>query len=121
MNPITKKVYGRFDDGLIDVRANAIELVSVHAADTCDFGGFTVRVWGSLDDEDRGGFIVDVYPTGHNGGFIPFVQENDLGFEFHIAGDSEGSTLLEALYQALAAVRRDPRKRVGSVAREVAK
>lgn len=60
----------------------------------------TAELFESIDDEDRGGVVIRIkLPQTESGDYIPYARLIPDGIEIHMAGDSEGHALVEALRQ----------------------
>lgn len=56
----------------------------------------SVTLYESLDDEDRGGIVLEIESAGE-AGFQPTVVQTENGVQLHMAGDGEAKALLTAL------------------------
>jgi len=57
-----------------------------------------VAVYSSLDDEDRGGFILALRAENNEGqSFLPHCVRTPDGCELHLAGDAEARAFVQAL------------------------
>lgn len=85
-------------------------------ADIAALGGEKMKVslFESLDDEDRGGVIIEICTERDGEGFQPVVRQAEGVVQIHMAGDGESKALLRALAYLLAMKRAD-RGVLGSV------
>lgn len=61
-------------------------------------GCLTARLHRSLDDEDRGGVVLELTMRDDGGGaFLPHAVNSANGCSIHLCGDAEGEALLHAL------------------------
>ena len=90
-----------------DPRAST-ELAAVASCSTPPFNGgryvACVRIWKSVDDEDRGGFVLSFSSQDTSEAFIPVAFASTRGTDIHLAGECEGLAFLKALYAALGEV-----------------
>jgi len=106
--PRPRQVVGRTDDGCLQERAEvrAVASAASVAGDLGDDYVAAVTLFESVDDEDRGGFVISLAvglseSQGPDCCFFPYAALTATGVEIHIAGDSEGRAFLRALKHAL--------------------
>lgn len=95
-------------------RASTKRIATVTVEVLATAGELSVTLYESLDDEDRGGVVIEVEAEGDYRDFVPVVVETDRGVQLHVAGDGEAKALLTALRYLLAAKRAD-RGEIGSI------
>lgn len=100
----TPEVIGRWPDGA-DPRAGTKFGYLSQTLEGNGFGGIRAVLFDSVDDEDRGGFVIRLTQTDPSAGFLPHAKLIEDGIEIHVAGDHEGLETLRQLAEVIDHVR----------------
>jgi hypothetical protein len=90
-----------------DIRAETARVASVTIPLTGAVAGFArAELFGSLDDEDRGGVVIRLTIEDPECALVPTCRDVAGGSELHLAGDAEADAMLRAIAGVLAARKR---------------
>lgn len=96
------KVIGRIENLDICDRAETEHIATVEVP-FCGaaIGEVTVKVYKSLDVEDRDGVVISIDLRNDASSFIPYAENTENGINIHMAGQIESKKFVAALKGAL--------------------
>lgn len=96
------QITGRDEDGSTYDRSGTRRVCAVRVDYTTGaIGSISVRLFESLDDEDRGGLVLRIEGKDQGSSFIPYCKALPGGVELHFAGDAESAAAAIAIVEAL--------------------
>lgn len=107
------EVLGRMDDDYEpNPRFETRQVVQVEQSFDASVveGRARVSVYKSLDDEDRGGYVLRLEADTYNSAYLPHAVIVEKGVEIHLAGDEEADTFLRLLKKALISLKLEERR-----------